>query len=245
MEDPELLEKCDASHLVVIDHHRLSAGAITDYAVRCHESNASSAAELVTELVQYFSAGTLLAAPEAGALLSGIMLDTKDFVMRCGVSTFEAAAYLKKLGADTISVKKLFDTTIESKTRRSDIIAAAKIYHKCCAVSLVEEDFAGIRVVCSQAADEMLYIENVDAAFTIYPIEGGWCISARSFGTVNVQVIMEALGNKKDDGGGHQSMAGAQLYGITAQEALERLCAAIDEYFAPPEEAVDKTEKGN
>lgn len=245
VEDPELLEKCDASHLVVIDHHRLSAGAITDYAVRCHESNASSAAELVTELVQYFSAGTLLAAPEAGALLSGIMLDTKDFVMRCGVSTFEAAAYLKKLGADTISVKKLFDTTIESKTRRSDIIAAAKIYHKCCAVSLVEEDFAGIRVVCSQAADEMLYIENVEAAFTIYPIEGGWCISARSFGTVNVQVIMEALGNKKDDGGGHQSMAGAQLYGITAQEALERLCAAIDEYFAPPEEAVDKTEKGN
>lgn len=243
VEEPSLLEMCDPTRLVVIDHHRLSAGAITDYAVRCHESNASSAAELVTELVQYFSGGTLLASSEAEALLAGIMLDTKDFVMRCGVSTFEAAAYLKKLGADTVSAKKLFDTTIESKSRRSDIIAAAKIYHGCCAVSVVEEDFPGIRVVCSQAADEMLYIENVNAAFTIYPIEGGWCISARSFGTVNVQVIMEALGNKKDDGGGHQSMAGAQLYGITAQEAVQKLYAAIDDYLAPAEKETEEHEE--
>ena len=89
----------------------------------------------------------------------------------------------------------------------------------------------------------MLYIENVNAAFTIYPIEGGWCISARSFGTVNVQVIMEALGNKKDDGGGHQSMAGAQLYGITAQETAQRLYAAIDDYFAPAEKETEEHEE--
>lgn len=237
VEDPDLLEMCSKGRLVVIDHHRLSAGAITDPAVKIHESNASSASELVTELVQYLSGDPLLTGLEAEALLAGIMLDTKDFVMRAGVSTFEAAAYLKKLGADTIAVKKLFDTTIESKTRRAEIISAAEIYHDNCAISVVTEDFPGIRVVCSQAADEMLYIKNVDAAFTVYPIENGWSFSARSLGKVNVQVVMEALGNRKDDGGGHQSMAGAQLYGITMEEAVEKLHSAIDEYFAPaPEE---------
>lgn len=233
VEDPDLLEMCSRERLVIIDHHRLSAGAITAPAVRCHESNASSAAELVTELVQYFSGSVLLSPLEAEALLAGIMLDTKDFVMRTGVSTFEAAAYLKKIGADTISVKKLFDTTIESKTRRAEIISAAEIFHENCAISVVTEDFPGLRVVCSQAADEMLYIKNVDAAFTIYPIEGGWSFSARSLGKINVQVIMEGLGNRKDDGGGHQSMAGAQLYGITVDEAVDKLHAAIEEYFAP------------
>ena len=153
--------------------------------------------------------------------------------MRSGVSTFEAAAYLKKLGADTIAVKKLFDTTIENKTRKSKIISSSKIYRARCAIALVEESFPEIRVLCSQAADEMLYIRNVDASFTVYPIENGWCISARSLGKINVQVLMENLGNKKDDGGGHQSMAGAQLYGITAEEAVDRLHAVIDEYFTP------------
>lgn len=237
VEDPELLQMCNRSRLVIIDHHRLSAGAITDPAVKCHESNASSAAEIVTELIQYFSRETLINSREAEALLAGIMLDTKDFVMRSGVSTFEAAAYLKKLGADTVAVKKLFDTTIESKAHRSEIISSAKIYHQNCAISVVQESFPGIRIVCSQAADEMLYIKNVEAAFTVYPIEGGWSFSARSFGTVNVQVIMETLGNRKDDGGGHQSMAGAQLYGISCEEAESKLYAAIDEYFAPPETA--------
>ncbi len=235
LEDKELFEMAQKERLVIIDHHRLSAGAITDPAVKCHESNASSAAELVTELIQYF--GVTLNPLEAEALLAGIMLDTKDFVMRSGVSTFEAAAYLKKLGADTIAVKKLFDTTIESKMRRSEIISAAEIYHKNCAISVVEDNFTGVRVLCSQAADEMLYITGVDASFTVYPIEGGWSISARSLGKVNVQVIMEALGNKKDDGGGHQSMAGAQLYDLAKDEAVEKLHTAIDEYFAPPKTA--------
>ncbi len=232
VEDQELFEMADKSHLVVIDHHRLSAGAITDPAVKLHESSASSASELVTELVQYFSSDALLTPLEAEALLAGIMLDTRDFVMRSGVSTFEAAAYLKKLGADTISVKKLFDTSIESKMRRSAIIASAKIYNKC-AVAVVEENFPGLRVICSQAADEMLYIKNVDASFTLYPIEGGWSVSARSLGKVNVQVIMESLGNKKDDGGGHQTMAGAQLWGVSRDEAEQKLHEALDEYFAP------------
>lgn len=233
LEDTELYELAQKKRVVIIDHHRLSAGAITEFAVRCHESNASSASELVTELIQYFSSEVLLKPMEAEALLAGITLDTKDFVMRSGVSTFEAAAYLKKLGADTIAVKKLFDTTIENKTRKSQIISSAKIYRARCAIAVVEESFPEIRVLCSQAADEMLYIRNVDASFTVYPIENGWSISARSLGKINVQVLMENLGNKKDDGGGHQSMAGAQLYGITAEEAVDKLHAVIDEYFTP------------
>lgn len=235
LEDPELYELAQKNRVVIIDHHRLSAGAITEFAVRCQESNASSASELVTEIIQYLSSDIVLKPMEAEALLAGITLDTRDFVMRAGVSTFEAAAYLKKLGADTIAVKKLFDMSMESKARKAQITSSATIYRGRCAIALVEERFSGIRVLCSQAADEMLYIRNVDATFTVYPIENGWSISARSLGKVNVQVIMESMGNKVDDGGGHQTMAGAQLYDLTAEEALEKLHGAIDEYFSSSE----------
>lgn len=236
LEDPKLFEMADKKRVVIIDHHRLSAGQITDYAVFCHDSNASSASELVTEIIQYLSNEMLLNALEAEALFAGIMLDTKDFVMMSGVSTFEAAAYLKKVGADTVAVKKLFDSTAESKLKKSEIISSAKMYGARCAIALVEEDFPGIRVICSQAADEMLYIRNVDASFTVYPTknsegESGWSFSARSLGKINVQTIMEQLGNKVDDGGGHQSMAGAQLYNITAEDAMKKLHGAIDNYF--------------
>ncbi len=231
LEDKELYERANKSSVVIIDHHRLSAGAITEFGVRCQESNASSASELVTELVQYFSPNVLLRSLEAEALLAGITLDTKDFVMRSGVSTFEAAAYLKKIGADTIAVKKLFDTTIENKLKKSQIISSAQLYRARCAIAVVNESFTDVRVVCSQAADEMLYIRNVDASFTVYPIENGWGISARSLGKINVQVIMEKLGNKLDDGGGHQSMAGAQLYEMTQEDVVNRLHSVIDEYF--------------
>lgn len=231
LEDPELYEMAQKDRVVIIDHHRLSAGAITEFAVRCQESNASSASELVTEIIQYLSSDIVLKPLEAEALLAGITLDTRDFVMRAGVSTFEAAAYLKKLGADTIAVKKLFDTSIESKSKRAAIISAATIYRGCCAIALVEENIQGVRVMCSQAADEMLYIRNVDASFTVYPIENGFSISARSLGKINVQVIMESMGNKIDDGGGHQTMAGAQLYNVTAQQVIQKLHNAIDDYF--------------
>lgn len=241
LEDPELFQMAEKNRVVIIDHHRLSGGAITDAAVRCHEPNASSASELVTELIQYFAGTPLINNNEAEALLAGIVLDTKDFVMRSGVSTFEAAAYLKKNGADTVNVKKLFDTTIENKLRKSEIISSAKMYRARCAIAVVENDFPGIRVLCSQAADEMLYIRNVEAAFTIYPIgENVWSISARSFGKINVQVIMEKLGNKKDDGGGHLSMAGAQLSGVTMDEVVDKLHTAIDEFFAEQSQSSNK-----
>ena len=232
LEDPELYEIAQKDRVVIIDHHRLSAGAITEYGVKCHESNASSASELVTEIIQYLSSDVILKPLEAEALLAGITLDTRDFVMRAGVSTFEAAAYLKKLGADTISVKKLFDTSIESKSKKAQIVSSAKVYRGRCAIAVVDKNDTGLRVLCSQAADEMLYIRNVDASFTVYPIENGWSISARSLGKVNVQVIMESMGNKVDDGGGHQTMAGAQLYECTVDEAVQKLHSAIDEYFS-------------
>ena len=126
----------------------------------------------------------------------------------------------------------MFDTSIESQTKKSQIISSAKIYRGRCAISIVEDKVPGLRVICSQAADEMLYIRNVDASFTVYPIDNGWSISARSLGKINVQVIMESMGNKVDDGGGHQTMAGAQLYGITGEEALQRLHIALDDYFS-------------
>ncbi len=231
LDDKELFEMADLSRVVVIDHHRLSTGAIQDAAIMWQDPNASSAAELVTELIQYFGVNQILFPLEAEALLAGITLDTKDFVMRSGVSTFEAAAFLRKMGADTVSVKALFSTSMQSKAKKSEIISAAEIYRSC-AVSVTEENFPDIRVVCSQAADEMLYISGVDASFTMYPIgEESWSFSARSLGKINVQLIMESLGNKKDDGGGHQTMAGAQLYEITKDEAVAKLYEAIDAYY--------------
>lgn len=246
LEDPELFEMANKKRVVIIDHHRASAGAITDFAVRCQEPNASSASELVTELIQYFARDPLISPLESEALLAGIVLDTKDFVMRSGVSTFEAAAYLKRIGADTIAVKKLFDASIENKMRKAEIIASAKMYRARCAIAVVENDFPGIRVLCSQAADEMLYIRNVDASFTVYPIgENDWSISARSLGKINVQTIMEKLGNKKDDGGGHQSMAGAQLRGVDLENVLEQLHSAIDDFLNDSNGKIQMNERSN
>ena len=231
LDDKELYEKATAEQIVIIDHHRLSAGAIEDAGIMWQDPNASSAAELVTELVQYFGVNPILTPLEAEALLAGITLDTKDFVMRAGVSTFEAAAFLKKMGADTVSVKSLFSTTMQSKAQKADIVSSAEIYRGC-AIAMVDESFPEMRVICSQAADEMLYISGVDASFTVYPIgDNGWAFSARSLGKINVQIIMESLGNKKDDGGGHLTMAGAQLYDISENEAIRKLYEAIDAYF--------------
>lgn len=231
LDDKELFAMATSDQLVVIDHHRLSTGAIQDAAIMWQDPSASSASELVTELIQYFGVNPILSPLEAEALLAGITLDTKDFVMRAGVSTFEAAAFLRKMGADTISVKSLFATSIQSKAHKSEIISAAEIYRSC-AIAVVDESFPDMRIICSQAADEMLYISGVDASFTVYPIEEkGWAFSARSLGKINVQVIMESLGNKKDDGGGHQTMAGAQLYDISETEAIQKLYEAIDTYY--------------
>jgi c-di-AMP phosphodiesterase-like protein len=157
-------------------------------------------------------------------MLSGIMLDTKNFVMKTGVRTFEAAAFLRKLGADTVNVKKLFANSIETYQYKSQIINSAQIYRKC-AIAVAEKIFDNIRVASSQAADEMLGIEGVNASFVLYEINGVTNISARSMGAFNVQIVMESMG-----GGGHLTMAATQLK-TDLRTAGKQLKEAIDEYI--------------
>lgn len=213
-----------AKNIVVIDHHRKTVNFIDDAVIFHHEPYASSASEMVTEIIQYFRFDTDQRFPNcyADALLSGIMLDTKNFVMRTGVRTFEAAAYLKKLGADTVAVKLLFSNSIDSYKRRSQIVSTAKI-HCNCAIAAADFKSDDLRLIAPQAADELLSITGVDASFVIYKTGSTLNISARSLGAVNVQVIMEKLG-----GGGHQTMAATQIEGSTVQEAVKALIHAID-----------------
>lgn len=210
--------------VVVIDHHRKAVNFIDNAVIFHHEPNASSASEMVTELIQYFrfNGDSKLPSYCAEALLAGIMLDTKNFVMRTGVRTFEAAAFLKKSGADTVTVKQLFSNSFESYKHKAEIVASAKI-HKKYAIAYADFKSDDIRLAAPQAADELLNINGVDASFVIYKTNNVINISARSFGAANVQVIMEMLG-----GGGHQTMAATQIEDITINEAMQRLIDAID-----------------
>lgn len=223
LESYELYENMKQS-VVIIDHHRRAVRSIENSVIFYHEPYASSASEMVTELIQYFrfSNDEKLSVCYAEALLAGIMLDTKSFVMRTGVRTFEAAAFLKKLGADTVSVKLLFSNSFEAYKNRSQIVSSAKI-HKNCAIATADFKCDDIRIVAPQAADELLNITNVDASFVIYKTGNIINISARSLGAVNVQVIMELLG-----GGGHQTMAAAQLKDKSISEAFNLLVDAVD-----------------
>ena len=222
LESKELYSLCRS--VVVIDHHRRMLGSIDNAVIFYHEPYASSASEMVTELLQYFDSRCKTTKTEAEALLSGIMLDTKSFSMRAGARTFEAAAYLKKLGADTVKVKQLFSGSLESYKHRSDIVSGAEIYRGC-ALSFAKS-YGDIGLVAPQAADELLTIEGVAASVVMFKTETGVSFSARSLGGMNVQVIMEALG-----GGGHQTMAGAQVKDITPAQAKKRLREAIDDYY--------------
>ena len=223
LESQEVYSRCKT--VVVIDHHRKMVNHIDNAVIFYHEPYASSASEMVTELIQYMGENCRINAVVAQALLSGIMLDTRNFVLRTGVRTFEAAAYLRRIGADTITVRKLFSNTLDSYQRRSRIVSGAQIYKKC-AVS--ESDFSSedMRIVAPQAADELLSIDGVDGSFVLYENNGEICISARSMGAINVQVIMETLG-----GGGHQTMAAAQLKGTEMEKAKQLLLEAIDKYY--------------
>lgn len=224
IESKELYEK--AKKVVVIDHHRKMVNYIDNAVVFHHEPYASSASEMVTELIQYFGEAGKLRAVQAECLLAGIMLDTKNFVMKTGVRTFEAAAVLRKMGADTITVKKMFSSSIDSYKRKTQIVAEAEIYRKC-AIAPCDFYADDLRIVAPQAADELLTIKNVDASFVLFKtMSNEISISARSMGNLNVQLIMEALG-----GGGHQTMAGAQLKDVTVNEALDTLKKSIDDYY--------------
>lgn len=224
IESTELYEK--AEKVVIIDHHRKMVNHIDNAAIFHHEPYASSASEMVTELIQYFGDAGKLRPVQAECLLAGIMLDTKNFVMKTGVRTFEAAAVLRKMGADTITVKKLFASSIDSYKRKTQIVAEAEIYRKC-AIAPCDFYADDLRIVAPQAADELLTIKNVDASFVLYKtMTNEVSISARSMGGLNVQLIMEALG-----GGGHQTMAGVQLKDCDVKSAQEQLRKAIDDYY--------------
>lgn len=222
LESRELFDR--VKQVVVVDHHRKTVNFIDNAVIFYHEPYASSASEMVTELIQYFSFDSDVRIPSiyAEALLSGIMLDTKNFVMRTGVRTFEAAAFLKKLGADTVSVKLLFSNSFDAYKKKTQIVANAKLYKKC-AIATADFKSDDIRIVAPQAADELLSISDVDASFVIFRTGSVINISARSLGALNVQVVMEQLG-----GGGHQTMAATQVENISVQEAVKMLMNAID-----------------
>lgn len=223
VEFPEIFEKIETR--VIIDHHRRSANDIQDAVLFHLDPSASSASEMVTEILQYMPIETDVNKTVAEALLAGIMLDTKNFVLRSGVRTFEAAAYLKEKGADTVSVKLLFANSMEVNKMRNRVVASADTYKEC-AISVVDFNSPDIRIVSAQAADELLTVSNIKASFVIYDNNGVVNISARSYGRVNVQLIMEALG-----GGGHRTMAACQIKNSDPDSAKQLLCKAIDDYL--------------
>lgn len=216
----------EAVHKVaVIDHHRRASSYIADAALNFHEPYASSASELATELLQYLLEPADLLKIEAEALLAGITLDTKQFTMRTGSRTFEAAAFLRRSGADTGDVKKLFQNDLEGTIAKYDIIQTARMYKAGIAVAKVDHTVG--RITAAQAADELLNISGVDTSFVLFPDqEGRVILSARSMGDVNVQVVLEKLG-----GGGNAATAGAQVPGKTVDEVGRMLLQAIDEYL--------------
>ena len=190
------------------------------------EPHASSACEMVTELVEYSPSKPKLTPQQAQGLLAGIMLDTKDFTLRVGVRTFDAASYLRACKADTVAVRKLFAGTAEDNIQINNIVNSA-VYYDRYAISISGAEGPSARLVCAKAADELLHIENVDASFVISKVgETSVNISARSLERINVQLIMEKLG-----GGGHHSMAAAQLKDITTQQAFKLLKATVDDYL--------------
>ena len=223
VENPQLLESCN--RVAVIDHHRRAATYIENAAFNFHEPYASSASELVTELLQYLVEPTDLLREEAGALLAGIVLDTKHFTQRTGGRTFEAAAFLRRSGADTAEVQRLFQGDLKDMVTKYDIIRRAEMYRSNIAVSVVEEPGVD-RVAAAQAADDLLTLKGVQASFVVYAAEGAVLMSARSLGEINVQVILEALG-----GGGNSTTAGARIEDTDPESVRQKLIGVLDAYF--------------
>lgn len=222
----EFLESCNK--VAVIDHHRRAATYIEGAALNFHEPYASSASELVTELISYIMEPADLLRGEAEALMAGLMLDTKNFTTRTGGRTFEAAAFLRRSGADTGVVKKFFQNDLEGTLAKYDILRSAKLYRGSIAIATLNHTVD--RVAAAQASDELLNIAGIDTSFVLFPAGERIIMSARSSGSTNVQVILEALG-----GGGNAAVAGAQIPGKTVEEVRQDLVHAIDSYFESEE----------
>ncbi|MBQ2891207.1 MAG: DHH family phosphoesterase [Clostridia bacterium] len=228
VECPELLRHAD--NIVLIDHHRRSENCIENATLMYHEAYASSTCEMVTEIIQYIQEAPMLDKQEAEALYAGIFMDTNGFVNKAGVRTFEAASYLKRMGVDTIKIRRRFKCDKDIFIRKAQIISNAEFYRDNIAISVVSDEARGAQVMCAQAADELLDIKGVEAAFVLLKRGKVIYISARSLDDINVQIIMEKLG-----GGGHITLAGAQMENMTLEEAVEKLHWAIDEVVANEE----------
>ena len=208
----------------VVDHHRRAADYITPVVVNLHEPYASSASELVTELLQYAVEKKDVLPIEAKSLMAGIFLDTKSFNVRTGERTFEAAAFLRQLGADTVEVKKLLQNDFQDTISKYQIIKAARLYRQEIAIAALNNTTS--RTLAAQAADELLNISGITASFVLYPDDDRVIISARSIGEANVQMILEPLG-----GGGNTATAGAQVANSTVKDVLDRLVVSIDKFY--------------
>ena len=213
------------SRVAVIDHHRRAADYIEQPVLNLHEPYASSASELVTELLQYAVNQRDVKPLEAQALLAGIVLDTKNFSIRTGSRTFESAAYLRKAGADPVEVKKLFQSDLDDTLMRYRVVQAARLYRSELAIACIDGTIT--RVIASQAADELINISGITASFVLFPDREQVIISARSIGSCNVQAVLEKLG-----GGGNGATAGAQIKGKPLREVLQELVAAIDAFYS-------------
>ncbi len=220
---PELLKRTE--HIVLIDHHRRNADYIDNATLHYLETRASSASEMVTEVLQYFSDNVKPSAFTCSALLAGITVDTKQFAFNVGSRTFDAAGYLRRNGADLSSVKLMFQNDFASYVRCANVVERATIRKSGIAISVCDDNTPDGQLLAAQAADELLGIRSIYAAFVLAKIDDMVAISGRSYGQINVQMILEKLG-----GGGHLTMAGAQLHGVTTEEAVAKLEAAIDEY---------------
>ncbi len=222
---PELLQH--AKNVVLIDHHRRSEDFIENLMLTYHEPYASSTCEMITEILQYLQDNERLTKQEAEALYAGIFMDTKGFTFKAGVRTFEAASYLRRMGVDTVNVRRLFKTNLENYIAKADIIRVAEIYKENIAVSYLYEECPNMAVTVAQAADELLDITGIEASFVLAKMGNRILISGRSLEQVNVQVILEKLG-----GGGHITIAGAQLDDVTMEDADQMLKQAIDEVLS-------------
>ena len=220
-----LLERVEK--VVLIDHHRRSTEFISPCSLVYHEPYASSACEMVTELLEYMNVGNAITKLDAQCLYTGILMDTKNFMLKTGVRTFEAASFLRRMGLDTVAVRRMFSNELDDYSKKSEIVTNSELISEEIAISKTYEIYANQRVIASQAADEMLNLRKVKASVVVFPIEGGVGYCARSLGTVNVQLIMESIG-----GGGHMTVAGATVMGIDVDEGVEKVRIAIKEHLS-------------
>lgn len=222
--EPELINKVDKK--VIIDHHRRGTEFIDDAVLTYIEPYASSTSELVTEILQYMFENPKMKQIEAEALLAGIFIDTKNFSFQTGVRTFEAASFLRRVGADTTLTRQLFQDDMETFLVRAEVVKKAQMYKENIAISIIPDNINNPALIAAQAADELLNIKGITASFVLSKIQEYIFISGRSLGDINVQIVLEKLG-----GGGHLTVAGAQLSNISMDEAITMVKKSVDEYI--------------